>query len=749
MPVKFLTNEQINSYAAFPESLEDEHLAKYCYLDDTDKRLISDCRRDYNKLGYALQLVTVRLIGRFLPNPVEVPDAIRSFVTIQLHISAPVDLSKYLERKATRLKHCDEIKHTFGYSEFNNHWYFVLARWLYYQAWFGDDRPSILFEKTVNWLISKKILLPGISTLDRLISKIRDRAKKRLWLKLSKTVNDEQTQQLIKLLNIPKGKRYSKLDELKNGPTRISSSGLMYGLSRYQFIREIAVRQSKFSHIPKPKIAQLARYVKTSWAPSVARMSKNHKLAVLVAFAYVYEIKALDDALDLLDMLITEIVAKAVKAGKKKEERTRGDLDKAAIRLCELASLFIKHEHDADLTDKIYSQLPKQSIVSSVEMVQTLTRKHHDKYYQELVEQYKTVRRFLPHLLKSITFESTQAGKPIKEIMNFLLAAEQRRKTNFNDAPKTIITPGWRDVVYKEDADTVDRAGYTLCAVDSLQTYLRSRDLYVPESKNWSDPRAKLISGEEWRQQGHLVCKSLNLSLDPEKMLDVLAERLDVAYKSVAERLPENQYANIAKKSNGKYQLKLGRLKASDESESLTWLVETVSDLMPNVDLPELLLEVDRITKFTQAFPNVNNFNSQLENINVSLCAILMAEGCNIELSQVEKRGVAALKYSRLSWVEQNCVDAENLLNGNAILVDYHTNHPMAKKMGTGHIVSGDGLRFTVAVDSVYSAPNKKYFPQGKRGVTYYGLTNDQCASLHGLVITGTLRDSLFLLDSL
>ncbi len=40
------------------------------YLDDKDKELINECRRDYNKLGYAIQLTTVRFLGTFLPNPI-------------------------------------------------------------------------------------------------------------------------------------------------------------------------------------------------------------------------------------------------------------------------------------------------------------------------------------------------------------------------------------------------------------------------------------------------------------------------------------------------------------------------------------------------------------------------------------------------------------------------------------------------------------------------------------------------------
>ena len=40
---------------------------------------------------------------------------------------------------------------------------------------------------------------------------------------------------------------------------------------------------------------------------------------------------------------------------------------------------------------------------------------------------------------------------------------------------------------------------------------------------------------------------------------------------------------------------------------------------------------------------------------------------------------------------------------------------------------------------------NRKYFG-AKLGVTWYSLTSDQYTGLHGLIIPGTLRDSLYLL---
>lgn len=61
-------------------------------------------------------------------------------------------------------------------------------------------------------------------------------------------------------------------------------------------------------------------------------------------------------------------------------------------------------------------------------------------------------------------------------------------------------------------------------------------------------------------------------------------------------------------------------------------------------------------------------------------------------------------------------------------------------------MASADGLQFVRPKKTTNSGPNPKYFGVG-RGVTYYNFTSDQFTGLHGIVIPGTIKDSLYLLE--
>jgi TnpA family transposase len=137
-----------------------------------------------------------------------------------------------------------------------------------------------------------------------------------------------------------------------------------------------------------------------------------------------------------------------------------------------------------------------------------------------------------------------------------------------------------------------------------------------------------------------------------------------------------------------------------------------------------------------------------VEELALSVCAVLLAEACNVGLESVARPEIEALRRGRLSWVDQNYVRTETIASANARLVDFQAQIPTVAQWGNGQLASVDGLRFRVPVKSIHAGHNPKYFGVGS-GVTYLNFVSDQFSGFHGIVVPGTLRDSLFVLDGL
>ncbi len=136
---------------------------------------------------------TLRFLGTFLADPVNVPVGVIAYLASQLSIADPQCIVRYAERLQTQQDHAQEIRQHSGYTEFADRCGgFALMRFLYARIWVGTERPSVLFDLATAWLLDKKVLLPGVTTLTRLISTVRERVAERLWQRLSATVSPEQ-----------------------------------------------------------------------------------------------------------------------------------------------------------------------------------------------------------------------------------------------------------------------------------------------------------------------------------------------------------------------------------------------------------------------------------------------------------------------------------------------------------------------------------------------------------------------------
>ena len=66
MPVRFLSPSHYQTYGQYNGSPSEAQLTRYFYLDDFDRAQIEGCRHNANRIGFALQLVTVRFLGIYL-----------------------------------------------------------------------------------------------------------------------------------------------------------------------------------------------------------------------------------------------------------------------------------------------------------------------------------------------------------------------------------------------------------------------------------------------------------------------------------------------------------------------------------------------------------------------------------------------------------------------------------------------------------------------------------------------------------
>jgi Tn3 transposase DDE domain len=394
------------------------------------------------------------------------------------------------------------------------------------------------------------------------------------------------------------------------------------------------------------------------------------------------------------------------------------DLEAAALHLW--AAIQVLWDQDVEagaIRTQTFARVSHERLLEAGAKGEQLTRPPDDNYYAELVERYSSVRRFVPTLWRTVTFEGTQAGQPLLKAVHFLSQLEHQRRPAMQHAPLDGLPSAWRRLVKPPRATEVDRSAYTRCTLERLQDHLRGRDVFVTRSERWGNPRLKLLHGAPWETMRPHVWRALNRHESPEPALHTLAQALETAYQRTAAPFSTNAAVRI-EAVKGRDTLTLTGLEKLEEPPSLLQLREAVVARLPRVDLPEVLLEIHARTGFAQEFTRLSEGAARVGELSISVGAVLLAEACNIGLEPVVRSDVAALTRGRLNGVQQNYFRAETLTRANATLVDTQSTLPLAQAWGGGEVASADGLRFVVPIRTLNAGPNRQYYG-AHRGVTY------------------------------
>lgn len=218
--------------------------------------------------------------------------------------------------------------------------------------------------------------------------------------------------------------------------------------------------------------------------------------------------------------------------------------------------------------------------------------------------------------------------------------------------------------------------------------------------------------------------------------------------REVGGRLIANDTVSVDERGR----LHLQNLTAIKDPPSLVDLVDLrrrLSRMLPRVDLPELILEVMTWhPEFMDSSVNVSGSEPRLADLDITVAALLVCHSCNLDFTSVVKPGVAPLTRDRLSHVDQNYLRAENYSKVNVPLIKGQAGNALARAWGGGRVASVDGMRFVVPVNTIHARPNRRYFGR-RKGSTWLNMVNDQAAGLSSMVVAGTPRDTLHLLDVL
>ena len=420
--------------------------------------------------------------------------------------------------------------------------------------------------------------------------------------------------------------------------------------------------------------------------------------------------------------------------------QNQGKHSQATRVLRDIAQMVCNNEITAlQLRKTVFDKYSMEQIEKAITDVSDLTQ---DEIADEVARWQAAigvVGMFIRNLLSTLEFEATPTGLIVLEGIKYHLQTVGVPDNRIPEPPSDFVTQRWKDIVFP--AGKLERPLFAVYLAKRLHEALQHRFLFVTRSYGFADPRSKLLNPADWKKVKSEILIALSLPEQGQAFLERLEQQLDTTFATVLETVTSIRFEEI----EGILTPAPERVEALELPSTLKELELSLSQRLPEIDLPELILEVEQKTRFGDAILESSAVQPRSTDWRQSLVAVLFAKATNIGISKIKQPNHPALNAARLSYVQQNLFHREALLQANARIVEYHSQLPLTKRFGEGEIASADGLRFLVPIHSPHTAPNPKYFGM-QRGITFYTLTSDQYTMLHGIVVAGTLHDSLNIL---
>jgi hypothetical protein len=463
-----------------------------------------------------------------------VPVAAVDYVAGQVGVADPSCVKAYAEREKTRLEHQWEIAREYGYIDFPSA-QVDLARWIDDRAWATGEGPRALFDGAVAWLRRQRVLLPGIIVLARLVAQVREAASERLYDTVAAPVTVEQERALVATLEVPERSRVSVLDAWGRGPRSASGKSMITALTRVEQIAALGMRRLDLRAVPARRLAQLGRYGMAAKAPALRRHPRTRRTATLVATVRALGSRAVDEALELFDVLMVDVLAgRASREASVEKLRRYPRLAKHASRLAAAVEVLLEASEWGEgeqmplelVWDAIENVVSRSELRAAVESITSALpppdADPNGEWRAALVDRFAVVRGFVPLLATAIEFGASTEAAPVLAALHALprlleTRPSRRVPSGWLDARAVdlgVVPAGWwaRLVLPPQRPDgAVAKAPYVFCVLEVFHQHLTHRDIFAPASTRWTDPRAGLLIGQAWEQAKGSALGSLGL----------------------------------------------------------------------------------------------------------------------------------------------------------------------------------------------------------------------------------------------
>lgn len=468
---ELLTLEQRQDFMQIPE--DEWILGTYFTFSKRDLEIVNKRRREENRLGFAVQLAVLRYPGWPYTHIKSIPESVIHYISKQIG-ATPSSISLYPQRENTLWDHLKELRSEYDFVTFTLREYRIAFKHLHQLAFENGDAIHLLHE-CIDFLRKNKIILPAITTLERMAWEARAMAEKKLFNTVSQSLTNEQKGKLEEIITSqhPPESNKTILGWLKEPPGHPSPETFLKVIERLEYIRGMELETVQISHLHRNRLFQLSR-LGSRYEPYAFRdFQENKRYSILTVYLLHLTQELTDKDFEIHDRQILSLLSKGRKAQEEIQKQNGKKLNEKVIHFTNIGQALIKAKKEKlDVFEVLESVIEWNSFVSSVEEAQELARPADYDYLDLLQKRFYSLRKYTPTLLRVLEFHSTKANEPLIQAVEIIRGMNESGKRKVPDnSPLDFISKRWKKHLYEDDGTTSSSDGMRMqLGVSSLHT---------------------------------------------------------------------------------------------------------------------------------------------------------------------------------------------------------------------------------------------------------------------------------------
>ena len=694
--------------------------------------------KTFQRLGYFVQLQ-------------QIPAKIVNHIAAHLGYATLPDLSNY-DRYPTRVRHLARIRTYLNIRVFDEEGAAIVKAAIAEACQAKEDLADII-NVAIEELVRHRYELPAFSKLRRLAYNGRARANNDIYQKITTNLTHQDRARLNRLFKVTKGHSQSPWRIIKADPPKLTLKNLRQHIEHVQWLERHSIGAYSLAQIADVKIEQFAAEAKTLNAPRMARLKAANRYTLAVALIAEQKATALDDLGEMLVKRINKIHNHAREALALQIEQSQDRTDKLVDTLHRILLAYRDAENRAERENAI-NEIVGENKKRLIKDCETHAMYAGKNYFPFLWRFHAPHRTTLFDVIGATPLVATTQENALIKAVEFIKLHRHRKGSLIDltdgnlkaDLPDmTWISERWQTAVFGQKIDhgrpeQVHRQYLELCIFYYLMIGLKSGDICIAGSDQFSDYSVQLVDWNEYHQQIGQYGAQVELPVEGIAFVNHTREWLQRIALTTDDAFPENEDIRI---EQGRPIIR--KVKTDSKVEGLERFEAAIAQRLKPVTILDVLNYTRQWIGWDKCFGPLSGFDAKLNNPGKHYIVTAFCYGCNMGPIQTA-RSIKDLSRYQIAWVNQRHVTEEKLNQAIVKTINTYDLFDLPKIWGSGKSASVDGTLWDVYEDNLFSEYHIRYGGYG--GIGYYHVS-DQYIALFSHFIPCGVYEAIYILDGL